>query len=513
VNFVFRNKHSRFVLAGFVLIGIVIGVVLTTSFNLDSRTHALPPSSKIYQESAQAEQNAEAPVLNAANFNPNMMFVDIVKNVRPSIVSIYTTKNIKVRTDPFFYFFRERRMMPDDENHNQDMKQSGLGSGVIISRDGYIITNHHVIEDVDELRVKLIDNREFPAKVIGSDPTTEIALVKIDATDLPIAVLGNSENLQIGEWVMAIGSPLDLASTVTAGIVSALSRKINIIGRGGNPSSIEDFIQTDAAINPGNSGGALVNLKGEVIGINTAIATQTNYYMGYGFAVPINIAKSVIDDLLEYGEVRRGYLGVYIAEVNSVTAKGVKLDKPRGVFITSVIKDGAADKAGIEEGDVILKVNGVDVNQPNEMQAKVGAHNPGDKISLEIWRDGKSINLKATLEGQNNKSGAVSSSKKEQDESIPELGMKVRDLNANEKANLDIEGGAFVQSVDPYGIAAKAQISPNDVVVEVDSHKIKNTDDFYDRIKHLDDNVVKLKLRRMQGSEIFDRLVFLEITQ
>jgi len=512
-----RRKMSRFknsfaVILGLISIGIVIGVVLTANFNIDSKTIAAD-SGKIYSDSATesgAQQN-----ITATNYNPNKMFVDIVKKVRPTIVSIYTTKNVKVPQNPFFYFFKDFRNLPNDQFHQpqQEMKQKGLGSGIIISKDGYILTNYHVVGDVDELKVKLIDGAEYKAKLIGADASTEVALIKIDAKNLPVAILGNSENLQIGEWVIAIGNPLELTSTVTAGIVSALHRDINIIRSHGNVNSIENFIQTDAAINPGNSGGALVNLKGQVIGINTAIATSTNYYMGYGFAVPINIAKSVVDDIIKYGEVRRGYLGVYIAPVDPVTAKGVKLKKPQGVFITSVLDGGAAQEAGIKEGDVILKVNGKEVNHPNELQAKIGSHNPGDKVTLQIWRNGKTKEITVTLKENKKQAGKLSKSgKKGEQKSIADLGMKIKDLNAREQGIYEVDHGVLVLAVSDDSPAAHTRISQGDVIVELNDKEVESVSDFKDKINSFKKGaVVKLKIRSKQGNEFFDRLVFMEI--
>lgn len=508
----YRLKHSPSLIVALITIGVVIGIVLTTSFNLDSKSVASNMDGKIYTEA-----NDQSSSTNVQNFNPNKMFVPIVEKVRPSIVSIYTTKIIKVPANPFFFFFKDfpqdfgnipqhREQMPQSE-----LKEKGLGSGIIISKDGYILTNNHVVEDMDELRVKLIDNSEYTAKVVGTDPSTDIALIKIDAKNLPVAVLGNSDNLKIGEWVLAIGNPLELTSTVTAGIVSALHRNINILRRN-NVSSIENFIQTDAAINPGNSGGALVNLKGEVIGVNSAIATSTNYYMGYGFAVPINIAKAVVDDIIKYGKVRRGYLGVYIQDVTPVTAKGVKLDKPRGVFVTSVIKGGAADKAGIKEGDVILKVNGKEVNSVNELQAKIGVLNPGDKVVLTIWRDGKEKTITATLKGRNGEENTSKKESKEINKKAPDLGMKLRDLTDEQKNQLDIDGGALVTKVEDFSAASEARIAPGDVIIEVEGKKVKSVSDFYKKIeKFKPGDVIKIKLRTMQNKEKFDRLVFLEI--
>lgn len=506
-------KHSFTVVLGMIAIGIVIGIVLTTGFNIDSKSIAGPEKGKLYTE-AQQSPDLEQSNANKANFNPGSMFVDIVKNVRPSIVSIYTTKNVKVPNHPFYRFFKEWEGMPSDEGDSQSEMQNGLGSGVIISKDGYILTNFHVVNDVDELNVKLVDNSEYEAKIVGSDPLTEIALIKIEAEDLPAAVLGNSDAVQIGEWVMAIGSPLDLTSTVTAGIVSALSRNINIIRDNRNsPRSIENFIQTDAAINPGNSGGALINSKGEVIGVNTAIATRTNYYMGYGFAVPINIAKSVVDDIIEFGEVRRGYLGVYIDRMSPTIAKGVKLDKPRGVFISNVMAGSAAEKAGIEEGDVILSVNGKEVNQPNELQAKIAIYNPGKEVELVVWRYGKQFTVKAVLKGRDNESGKNEKDKKKKEEkSLPDLGMKIQDLNKRELAPLDLDYGIIVISADQYSAAGKARIGQGDVIYELDGKPVKSVADFYDKIDdYKSGDVVRLKLRRKLDKDIFDRLVFLEI--
>ncbi len=494
-------KNSFTYVLSLVTVGIIVGIVLTTGFNLDSKTMARPAEEKIYQEG-----DSDPAGINAISFNPNNMFVDMVKKVRPSIVSIYTTKSVTVQDNPFFFFFRD---MPQDEIHKpRKRKQTGLGSGVIISSDGYIITNNHVIEDVDELKVKLIDGTEYKAKIIGTDPSTEIALVKIEAKDLPVAVLGNSEKLQIGEWVMAIGNPLELTSTVTAGIVSALHRRIDVGRRKDGVSTIENFIQTDAAINPGNSGGALINLKGEVIGINTAIATTTNYYMGYGFAVPINIAKSVIDDLKKYGEVKRGYLGVYIAPVDPITAKGVGLEKPEGVFITSVIEGSAADEAGIKEGDVVLSVDGKEVSQPNELQAVVGTHNPDETVKLKVWRDGKTKTFNVTLQGKS-PDGEVAgvTEKKGEAKEIADLGMKIRDLTDRQQDMYETSDGVLVVSVEPDGAAAKAHITRGDVLLTVNGKTLKSGKDFYDIVSDLKSgDVIRLKIRSLRGRSIFDRL-------
>jgi serine protease Do len=501
-----HKRSSLPLLLGLVTIGIIFGIVLTTGFNLDTKG-AANPVEKIYAESEVAA-DVNSASSSSLNVNPNNMFVDIVKKVRPSIVSIYTSKSVKINKDnPFYYFFKQQ--------HGTDElpPQEGLGSGIIISKDGYILTNNHVVSGVDELTVKMIDKTEYKAKLIGTDPTTEVALIKIEADNLPAVVLGNSDNVQIGEWVLAIGSPLNLTSTVTAGIVSALGRDVNIIRSNNNLSGIEDFIQTDAAINPGNSGGALLNIKGQVIGINTAIASGTSYYVGYGFAVPINIAKSVVDDLLKYGEVKRGYLGVYIEDMDPIKTKGVGLDKIKGVFISSVIADGAAEKAGLKAGDVVLSVNGKDINKRNELQAKIGTYNPGDKVSLEVWRDGKKITIAAVLQS---KSGETSISKKteavKESKTSIDLGMKVKDLNDRQLAELDLDNGVVVAVVERRSAAAEAGLSQGDVIYDVANNMVKSVADFYDIFsKYREGDVVRIKVRRKMRDNIFDRLMFIQI--
>lgn len=500
-----NQKRSYTLVAGLIIIGVVIGIIFTVNLNIHS-TAGAQSNGHIYTEGdIQKVQNTN---LSITDFNPNLVFTDIVEKVRPAIVSVYTLKTVKAAPNPFFDFFG-RRGMPQDENH--EFKQQGSGSGIIISKDGYILTNNHVVEDMDEIQIKLTDNREFPAELIGRDPKTDIALLKVDTDDLPISILGNSDNIHIGEWVLAFGSPLGLTSTVTAGIVSAIGRNVSILGGG---DAIENFIQTDAAINPGNSGGALVNINGEVIGVNSAIATRTNYYMGYGFAVPINIAKSVIDDLMRFGEVRRGYLGVYIESVDPVVAKGVGLDKPRGVLVTNVIKGRAADKAGIKEGDVILEVNSVEVNQPNELQAKVGTYNPGQDVKIVIWRDGKKKTIGAVLQSADGQTELAAKGKSEKPKKeIPQLGMDLRDMTERQLSQYDLDGGVIVAGIDQYSNAANAGIRRGDVIYELDKKTVKDVESFNYMIENYKKgDVVRLKIRtKQQNDDNFDRLVFMEI--
>jgi serine protease Do len=503
------------VLFGLLAIALIVSVVTVTGLNIGNETNGnqtvlaeaetLEPA--IY--STALESTETVPTVD--NFNPSSMFVEVVKKVRPSIVSIYTAKNVKIPTNPWHRFFRDFGYQPEDEGM-QESTQRGLGSGIIISDDGYILTNHHVVKDMDELNVKLIDGKEFKAELIGSDATTEVALIKIDASGLNDVVLGNSDNIQIGEWVLAIGSPYELEFTVTAGIVSALARNIDII-RDGEGYAINSFIQTDAAINPGNSGGALVNFRGEVVGINTAIASPTGSYIGYGFAIPINLAKSVMDDFIKYGKINRGYLGVQIKEITSAAAKSYGLDKVGGVLVFKVQEGKAGDKAGIEEEDIILSVNGVEVNKPNQLQAKIGSYNPGDKVTLEIWRNGKKKSITVELEGRTDEPVPLAQEDR-QDESISTMiGVVVSDLQDRYLSQYNLESGVVVETVKNSSPAGKAGINRGDVLYRIDNEQVKSAKQFNTYIDNLKKgDVVRMRLRRRASNgQTFDDLVFVEI--
>jgi Do/DeqQ family serine protease len=266
---------------------------------------------------------------------------------------------------------------------------------VIISNKGYIVTNNHVIKGATDVEVTLYDKRKYKAEIIGTDPNTDLAVLKIKAEELPTITFANSDEAKIGEWVLAVGNPFDLNFTVTAGIISAKGRNINILG--GQNKNIESFIQTDAAVNPGNSGGALVTANGELLGINTAIATPTGTYAGYSFAVPINLVKKVVSDLMAYGEVKRGYLGVIIQDMNSEVAARENLTITQGIFVSELVENGAAEKAGLKEGDVIIEVNGVSTKSVPELQEQIGSRNPGDEITLTIHRKGTKKQMSVKL--------------------------------------------------------------------------------------------------------------------
>jgi len=333
--------------------------------------------------------------------------------------------------NPFFdEFFGLRNQQPQIAK--------GFGSGVILSDDGYIVTNNHVIDDAQNIKVILNDKREFEAKLVGTDPSTDIALLKIDANGLSFLTYGNSNDLKLGEWVLAVGNPFNLTSTVTAGIVSALGRNLQI---NEDQYSIESFIQTDAAVNPGNSGGALVNQQGNLVGINTAIASRTGSYTGYSFAVPVTIVKKVIGDLKEYGEVQRALLGVRIGDVNAEIAKELKLDKVEGVVVGGVPDDGAAKSAGIKEKDVIIQVEGVPVRTSAELQEKISQYRPGDKVDIIVIRDSEKKQFTVTLRNKHGDTEVV------RDNNLT-LGAQFEVVTDKEKENLEINNGIKITKLD-----------------------------------------------------------------
>jgi len=369
-----------------VLIGIMAGMILmlfrqgTVSFDLaEVQVTEVTRSDGPFWSDSDLEK-----------IDDKFLFKSVAKSVTPSVVYIETV-------------ISNRNREASNERDGEDNpiwdrflppRARSVGSGILISNDGYIITNNHVVEDAvrDGITVTLDDKRTFDARIVGRDPSTDLAVIKIDANGVPAAIIGNSNEVEVGEWVLAIGNPFRLRSTVTAGIVGALSRDVQIIN---DEYRIESFIQTDAAINRGNSGGALVNTSGELIGVNTAIATQSGSYQGYGFAVPSNLALKVAEDLIEFGEVRRGMMGVSIQTVDSRIARRIGLDEIRGVVISGIGSNGAAEKSGLRPDDVILAVNGDTVNESNQLQEKVAMFRPNDDVDLEIWRDG--VTLTATL--------------------------------------------------------------------------------------------------------------------
>ena len=362
---------------------------------------------------------------------------------------------------------------------------SSSGSGVIISRDGFIVTNNHVIEDGNEYEITLNDKREFKATLIGVDSSTDLALLKIEAPDLPFVAFGNSDALRIGEWVMAVGNPFNLESTVTAGIVSAKGRNINILE---DQYSIESFIQTDAAVNPGNSGGALVNTSGELVGINTAIITQSGRYEGYSFAVPVNLVQKVIYDLKDYGVVQRGMLGVGIDPVTDALAKELDLEEVKGVYIKSIELEGAAADAGLQEGDVIMRVNNHETNTMPQLLEQIALFRPGNLVEVEYIRNGRKGKAEVILKNQSNSTDLVTKNV-EDEELLEELGFELRELTREERKRFQVDG-VIVKSVFRGGKIERTNMDPGFIITKVNETKVNDIESIILEIRNAEDKVM-----------------------
>ena len=413
-------------------------------------------------------------------------FTVAAEKVMPAVVHIRssTQRNIQNHTDRededtydmFRDFFGDnfRRFFEDP----QDMPREGIGSGVIIQHNGYIVTNNHVIEGADEIEVSLYDNRTYQAKVVGVDPNTDIALIKIEEETLPYLSVANSDAVKVGEWVLAVGNPFNLSSTVTAGIVSAKGRAIGILRE---RYAVESFIQTDAAVNVGNSGGALVDLNGDLIGINTAIASMTGTYAGYAFAVPSNIVAKVVDDLKSYGTVQRGVLGVVISTVNNEIVQQNKLNIVSGVLVDSVLANSGALEAGIKKGDVITKVEDITVKSVADLQAIIAQHGPGDVVNLTINRNG---NTQAFAVNLKNIEGNTEIVRRERTEVFNTLGAELEELSEREVNELNIRGGVRVSQLLPGKLRQDTDMQEGFIITKIDSkpiHSIKDIEQLLER--------------------------------
>ncbi|MCP4521637.1 MAG: Do family serine endopeptidase [Cytophagales bacterium] len=424
-----------------------------------------------------------------ANFSANQgtqntpNFIASASIARPAVVHIKTYKTVQQYQTPGYYqdFFRDFFGNPYQQ-HNQPQQQqpqnntkekpAGSGSGVIIRDDGYIVTNNHVVHQADKIEVVLDDKRRYEATLVGTDPTTDLAVLKIEETSLPKLTFGDSDELQVGEWVLAVGNPFDLTSTVTAGIVSAKARSINIL-RGKTNMAIESFIQTDAAVNPGNSGGALVDTKGKLVGINTAIATPTGTFAGYSFAVPSILVRKVVDDLIEYGQVQRALLGISIVDITAELAEEKGLKKVEGVYVADVREGGAASDAGLKSDDVILKINNTKVNSSSELQEIVGRNRPGDKVKITYLRDGKEKTTEAILKNKLNTTKVV---KKDDKPILHLMGAKLQEISDKEKKKMGLEHGVKVVSLED-GKFKSAGVKKDFVITHVNNRRIATIDE------------------------------------
>lgn len=407
------------------------------------------------------------------NFTPGLSFNEPDFETAAAI-SVHAVVHVKTEFqrkssvyDDFFDFFNNGQPFRGQMN-----PMTAYGSGVIVSPDGYIVTNNHVVQDADNITIIMNDKRVFKASLIGSDPSTDLALIKIEEQNLPFLTYGNSDDVKIGQWVLAVGNPFNLTSTVTAGIVSAKARDISILGSQG---AIESFIQTDAAVNPGNSGGALVNTKGELIGINAAIASGTGNYVGYSFAIPVNIVKKVVDDYMKYGKIQRAYLGISYNEINDKFAKDKGLQVIQGIYVEDLVEGGAAAQSGIKKADVIVRIENSQINTKSELLEVIGQHNPGDKVSLVIIRDGKEMVIPVTLQSEGGTLAVIKDGK------IIIHGATFQKASADELKRFQIQDGFKIIRLD-NGLLKSAGIREGFIVVAVDRQIITSSQEMKDAL-------------------------------
>ena len=409
-----------------------------------------------------------------------MDFTAIAEKVTPAVVHIKSTQNGRIQeqnySDPFRDFFGPRY---------QPGPSQSSGSGVILNENGYIVTNNHVVQDAEVVEVTLSDNRSVKAEVIGTDPDTDLALVKVNLSGLKYLAFVDSDQSRVGEWVLAVGNPYNLNSTVTAGIISAKGRNINIIN--GNTAegntAIESFIQTDAAINPGNSGGALVNMSGGLLGINTAIASPTGSYSGYGFAVPSNIVNKIVEDLIKYGAVQRGWLGVSVGSVTSELVKQQALEVNEGAYISGFAENGksSAKEAGIKEGDVVVKIDQTPIHSSTALIEYVGRHRPGDKLMITVNRKGKEITYPVVLK---TREGEVTTIKPEEKKGYASLGFELEDIDAKKLKSLELENGVKVKSLGNGKLARYTDIREGFIITKVNDVPVKSVNEFNEILKN-----------------------------
>ncbi len=503
-----QGNRSWIFAATLLTAGMIIGFVVASDLGWLPTGHAVPEASSpsVTPSIARPVTTAPQPVLSGVG---GQSFVEIAKAVKPAVVNIYATKSSSRGDgphampfdDPFFRRFFGDEFFRRFEQQPKERKERGLGSGVIVESNGMIITNNHVVGKADEIRVTLSDKREFKAKLIGTDPKTDIAVVQIEATGLPTVPWADSDELEVGEFVLAVGNPFGLTQTVTLGIVSALGRAAGI-------AEYEDFIQTDAAINPGNSGGPLVNVRGELVGINTAIFSQSGGNMGIGFAVPSNMAQSIMGQLVQTGKVVRGWLGVSIQELTPELAKQFGIEETKGVLVSDVMDDSPAKKAGFERADVIVEYDGKSMDSPTHLRNAVAQTSVGKKVSVTVIRDKKRKHLEVTIAEQ--PKSMTQPGEEDEGESATPAGvlssLEVRELNdelARRYGLKSSERGVVVVRVKPGSSAEEIGVREGDIVVEINRQAVTSVRAF-ERIagKLPKDQSVLLLLKR-QGRTIY----------
>lgn len=471
------------IIAGAVIVAFIAGLFISGTFNFGQRN--------IARAENPFSIDTKYPALTEGGTSP---FVRVADIVIPTTVSISAEKVVKI-TSPSFSFpfddlFKDFFKDFQQPQQPQEQKSQALGSGVIISKDGYILTNNHVVDGFDKFVVTLSNKTVFKGKqvkIVGRDPKTDIAVVKVETkTDLPYAALGNSDNLKVGDWAIAVGNPYGLNGTVTVGVISAKGRSNVPLPEG---PTYQDFIQTDAAINPGNSGGPLVNINGEVIGINTAIRTTTGGNIGIGFATPINLAKQISDQLISKGKIVRGYLGVYPQEITQDLKEAMNLKSTEGVLIGQVEDNTPASKAGLKAGDVVVKFDGKKVTSVQQFREMVAEAAPGKEVDIDVLRDNNPMTITASLKELPDEIAATPESTQQETELVKSwLGITVRNMTADEKKNLNLEQGVFVSQIDVGSIADQAGIAEGDIILKIDKYEMVTISDFSKAAKDLKDS-------------------------
>jgi serine protease Do len=488
--------------------GLVVGLLLATYRERPSGIPAsASPQTAVLQTAVLKPRFQLAPAQSKKSKDEALTLADlsrafsqVAEKVVPAVVSIATQKILAApdlnRSDERsdrgnFFDGRQWRFYPQ--------RRQGSGSGIILTADGYILTNVHVINDAAKITVTLHDNRAFPGKVAGIDPLTEVAVVKIEARGLPIAVLGNSDELVIGQWVLAVGNPLNLRSTVTAGIISAKGRDIDII-RG--DYGVENFIQTDAAINPGNSGGALVNLAGQVIGVNTAITTETGYAMGLGFAIPINLGRKIAGDLIRHGKVSRGYLGIALQEITELHARALKLGAPAGILVDDVYNGSPAQAGGLLPMDVILSIDGIALQRVNQLQALIAGKSPGTAINLRLIRNQQEMEKRVQL-GELPANYITTASSPFARSRFKNLGIEVELISEADAVALDYhgDGGVLVTRVEKFSPADESGLRLDDIIVAMDRQAVRSKNDFLLNLQKLKSGDVAIFVVTRRGGQ------------
>ena len=496
-----KSQKFSAILVFAVFLGIVGGLIIASNFDITNISFAANDNEEIKESVVLGNDDPIPDELLGLN-QLSKGFAKVAERVSPSVVTINSQQVVKQQYHPFFNDEFFRRFFGERMPEEQERVMRGLGSGVIVNPDGYILTNNHVVKDADEINVAM-DGKEYEAEVIGTDPESDLAVIKIEKEDLIAIKLGSSEKLQVGEWVLAVGNPFmeSLETTVTAGIVSAKGRHLPGLGEGS--IRYQDFIQTDAAINPGNSGGALVNLQGQLVGINTAILGQAN--VGIGFAIPIDLAKSIMEQLINEGRVVRGYLGVMIGPVSEEMAQFMELETTDGAIVSEVVADSPADKGGVKVEDIIIELNGKEIKSHDHLTNSVATIAPGTKVDVKVWRDGKIKELTIKL-GERPSGGIAKVEEKSGEKVESKIGINVENLTPDlaQRFGYEEDEGVIITNVARNSVAAREGIRRGQLITAVNRKPVKNVNDFNSHVKNLETGDIIL-LRLKAGDSSFFR--------